>query len=136
MSVASLERGAARGKAGTAIPVDVAIRDAKSYDYDAIIFLGGEGARLLFDYEPARKLARDAKYKVLGASDNAIVLLSLAGAAEDKKVTGPPESVSWLLKGKAEYTGEPIRVDDKLITIQGPEMSEQMANAVITALEK
>ncbi len=56
VSVASLVE-AARGEADTAIPVDIAIKDVKSYDYDAIVFLGGEGARLLFDDEPTRKLA-------------------------------------------------------------------------------
>ncbi len=136
LSVASLEQGTARGEAGLAIPVDTAIKDVKTYEYDAIVFLGGEGTRRLFDDESARKLAKDAKYKVLGASDNAVVLLSLAGALEDKKVTGPPELVSWLVKGKAKYTGEPIQVDDKLITIKEPEISEQLANAVIKALEK
>lgn len=135
VSVASLAE-ASRDEAGTAIPMDIAIKDVKSYDYDAIVFLGGEGARVLFDDEATRKLAKDAKYKVMAASDKAVVLLSLAGALEDKKVTGPPDSVSWLLKGKAQYTGESIRVDDKLITIQDPAMSEQMANAVIPAPEK
>jgi protease I len=135
VSVASLA-GVATGEAGLAVPVDTAIKDVKTYDYDAMVFLGGEGARLLFDDDSARKLAKDAKYKVMAASDKAVVLLALAGALEDKKVTGQPESVSCLLKGKAQYTGEPIRVDDKLITVQDPGMSEQMANAVLTALEK
>ena len=67
--------------------------------------------------ESASRLAKDAKYKVMAASDKAVVLLALAGALEDKKVTGPLEPVSWLVKGKAQYTGEPIRVDDKLIAI-------------------
>jgi putative intracellular protease/amidase len=114
----------------------MAIKDVKSYDYDAMVFLGGEGARLLFDDDSARKLAKDAKYKVIAASDKAVVLLSLADALDDKKVTGPSDSISWILKGKAQYTGEPIRVDDKLITVQEPAMSEQMANAVLAALEK
>lgn len=135
VSVASLG-GAARGEAGTAVSVDIAVKDVRSYDYDAIVFIGGEGVRLLFDDEPTRKLAKDAKYKVMAASDKAVVLLSLAGALEDKKVTGSPDSVSWLLKGKAQYTGEPIRVDDKLITIRDTGMSQQLANAVVTALEK
>jgi len=135
VSVASLT-GAARGEAGLAIPVDVAIKDVKSYDYDAMVFLGGEGARLLFDDDSAHKLAKDAKYKVMAASDKAVVLLSLSDALGDKKVSGPSDSISWILKGKAQYTGEPIRVDDKLITVQEPAMSEQMANAVLAALEK
>ncbi len=135
VSVASLGR-AARGEAGIAIPIDIAIKDVKTYDYDAIVFVGGEGVGLLFDDEPTRKLAKDAKYKVMAASDRAVVLLSLAGALENKKVAGPPESVSWLLKGKAEYTAELVQVDDKLITIKDAGMSERMANAVVTALEK
>jgi putative intracellular protease/amidase len=72
----------------------------------------------------------------MAASDRAVVLLSLAGALEDKKVTGPAESVNWLLQGKAKYSGGPICVDDKLITVQGPEMSEDLARALLAALEK
>lgn len=136
VSVASLELGGARGKGGSAIPVDMALMDVKSYDYDAIVFLGGEGARLLFDDETARKLAKDAKYKVLGASENAVILLALAGALEGKRVTGPPESVSWLSKGGANYLGEPLQIDDKLITAKNTSVSEQLASAVVEALEK
>ena len=136
VSVASLELSPAVGEGGMGVPVDILIKDVKTYDYDAIVFLGGEGTKRLFDDESARKLAKDAKYKVLGASDNAVILLSLAGALEDKKATAPVEMASWLSKGKAKYTGEPIQIDDKLITIQSPEFSEQLASAVVTALEK
>jgi len=124
VSVASLT-GVARGEAGTAIPVDITIKDVKSYDYDAMVFLGREGASLLFDDESARKLAKDAKYKLTAASGKAVIFLSLADAIEDKKVAGPPESVGWLLKRKAQYTGEPIKVDDKLITPQDPGMWQE-----------
>lgn len=136
VAVASLDRSPAVGENGMSVPVDAVIKDVKTYDYDAFVFLGGEGTRRLFDDESARKLAKDAKYKVMGASDNAVVLLSLAGALEDKKVTGPVDMADWLIKGKAKYTGEPVQIDDKLITIQSPEMSEQLAKAVIAALEK
>jgi protease I len=136
VSVASLGRGGARGEGGTAIWVNTALKDVKSYDYDAIVFLGGEGARLLFDDETTRKLAKDAKYKVLGASDGGVVLLALAGALEGKKVTGSPESMSWLSKGGAIYVGDLIQIDDKLITVRDASMSEQLASAVVKALEK
>ena len=98
VSVASLT--SCQGRSSLAIPVDMAIKDVKTYEYDAMVFLGGEGIRILFNDESTRKLAKDAKYKVMAASDKAIVLLSLAGALEDKKVTGLPESVSWLLEGR------------------------------------
>lgn len=96
----------------------------------------GEGARLLFDDEPARKLAKDAKYKVLSASDSGVILLALAGALDGKKVTGSPESVSWLSEGGAIYVGDLIQIDDKLITVRDASMSDQLASAVVKALEK
>ncbi len=136
LSVASIEKGVAMGQTGMTIPVDIALKDVKTYDYDAFVFLGGEGTKILFDDESARKLAKDAKYKTLAASDSAVALLALSGAVEEKKVTGPPELSGWILKGKAYYTGEPMRIDDKLITIKGPEMTEQMVNAVIKTIEK
>jgi protease I len=133
--VASMERGVVYGLEGTPVPVDVALRDVKYYDYDAIVFIGGEGARRLFDDEQARKLAKDAKYKVLGATGNAAVLLSLAGVLEGKRVTAPHEWVGWLIQGRAEYTGRPLEVDDKLITAYDGAAIEHFANAVAKALE-
>ncbi len=135
VSVASLGT-LATGVGGRTVPVDVAIKDVKSYDYDGVVFIGGEGAVRLFDDETALKLAKDVKYKAVAASDNGIVLLALAGAIEGKKVTGPVEQAGWLVKGKAKYTNEPLTVDDKLITIRDAGMVEQMAGRLVEALEK
>jgi len=135
VKVASTELGVVRGIEGTPVPVDVALRDVKYYDYDAIVFIGGEGARRLFDDEQARKLAKDAKYKVLGATGNAAVLLSLAGVLEGKRVTAPHEWVRWLIEGRAKYTGRPLEVDDKLVTAYDGATIEHFANAVAKALE-
>jgi putative intracellular protease/amidase len=73
---------------------------------------------------------------VLGASDGEVILLAVAGALEGKRVTGSPESVSWLSEGGAIYVGDLIQVDDKLITVRDASMSEQLASAVVKALEK
>ena len=135
VAVASVERGVVRGAEGTPVPVDVALKDVKYYDYDAIIFIGGEGARRLFDDEQARKLAKDAKYKVLGATGNAAVLLSLAGVVEGKRVTAPHEWAGWLVQGRAKYTGQPLEVDDKLVTAYDGAAIEHFANAIAKALE-
>ena len=136
VTVASLERVTARGEQDTAVPVDIAVRDVKQYDYDAIVFIGGEGARLLFDDDKVRELAKDAKYKVLGATGNATILLALAGVADGKKVTGPPESAGWLARGKGSYTGQPVQVDEKLVTVQDTPFVHEFATAVVRVLEK
>lgn len=136
VSIASLERGTAVGEEGRSIPVDIALKDVKYYDYDAIVFLGGEGAEILFEDENARKLAKDAKYKVLCASDKAVMVLALADVIDGKKVTGPVEFASWITKNKGIFTGKPIQVDGKLITVADQNMTEQFANAVIETLKK
>lgn len=135
VSVASLGK-VATGMGGIAVPVDIAIRDVKTYDYDGVVFIGGEGAVKLFDDEDARRLAKDMKYKAVAAGGKGVVLLALAGAIEDRKVTGPVEQAGWLVKGKARYTGEPVTVDDKLITVRDTGLAEQMAGRLAEALEK
>nr|MBC7243872.1 DJ-1/PfpI family protein [Chloroflexota bacterium] len=135
VKVASLGVGVIRGSQGIAVPVDVKVDDVKSYDYDAFIFVGGDGATLLFDYDKARQLAKDVKYKVLGAIGNATAILGLAGAVEKKRVTGPIEVARWLVSSGATYTGRPLEVDEKMITAQDHSVAEQFANAVVKALE-
>ncbi|MBC7231925.1 MAG: DJ-1/PfpI family protein [Chloroflexi bacterium] len=135
IQVASLGTGVIRGSQGTAALAEVKLDNVKSYDYDAIIFIGGEGATLLFDYEKARQLAKDAKYKVLGAIGNAVAILALSGAAEKKRATSPTEWAGWLVEGGATYTGRPLEVDDKFITAQDATVVEQFANAVVKALQ-
>jgi len=136
VTVASLWSGGARGEEGSGIRVDISLEELKYYNYDAIFFLGGEGARLLYDDAAARKLIKDAKFKVLAASDTGVVMLALAGALEGKKVTGSPDTVSWLTRGGATYVGTPINVDEKIITIRDASASEQLALAVARELEK
>ncbi|HEY66587.1 MAG TPA: DJ-1/PfpI family protein [Caldilineae bacterium] len=135
VSVASIASGKVESSNGYSIPVDVRLHQVKTYQYDAVVFLGGEGARIYFDDPQARKLASDVKYKTIGATGNAAVLLSQAGVLNKKKVTAPYEYADWIVRGGASYTGRPLEVDEKLITAQGPALAESFANALIKALE-
>ncbi len=134
--VGSIASGAVESSNGVSILVDVRLRDVKTYEYDAVVFLGGEGTRIYFDDPQARKLASDVKYKTLGATGNAAVLLSEAGILSKKKVTAPYEYAEWVVRGGATYTGRPLEVDDRLITAQGPTLAEPFTNALLKALER
>ncbi|GAB4569396.1 MAG: hypothetical protein Kow0047_22630 [Anaerolineae bacterium] len=133
--VASIAMDKVESNHGFSIPVDVRLHQVKTYEYDAVVFLGGEGARVYFDDPQARKLASDVKYKTLGATGNAPVLLSQAGILSKKKVTGDYQYVDWIVRGGAAYTGRPLEIDDKLITAQGPQLAEPFANALLKAIE-
>lgn len=134
--VGSIASGAVESSNGVSVLVDVRLRDVKTYEYDAVVFLGGEGARIYFDDPQVRKLASDVKYKPIGATGNAALLLSEAGILSKKKVTAPYEVADWIVRGGATYTGRPIEVDDKLVTAQGPTLAEPFTNALLKAIER
>ncbi|MFQ6001034.1 MAG: DJ-1/PfpI family protein [Anaerolineae bacterium] len=135
VTIASLDAGVIRGSQGTAALAEAKLDNVKHYDYDAIIFVGGQGATRLFDHEKACKLAKDGKHKILGAIGNAAAILALAGAAEKKRATCPTEVAGLLVRSGVTYTGRPLEIDGKLITAQDSSVAEQFANAIIKALE-
>lgn len=136
VTTASEHPGELRGVKGTAARADVSLGDVKYYDYDAIIFIGGSGAMRYFDDENVLKLAKDAKYKILGATSNAPIILANAKVLEDKRATGDPSVAGFLRAKRAQYTGQPVEVDEKIITAQGADFAEAFSNAIIQALQK
>jgi len=135
VAVTSVAQGAVSSEEGTSVPVNVGIRDVKTYDYDAFVFVGGEGARLYFDDERVRKLARDVKYKTVGATGSATAILAVSGVLEKKKATCPHEWADLLLRRRAILTGRPLEVDDKIVTLADATAAEQFANAIAKAVE-
>ncbi len=135
VAVASVARGAVTSSDGMSVPVTVGIKDIKTWDYDAFIFVGGEGAKLYFDDPEVRKLAKDVKYKTVGATGNAAVILALSEVLEKKKAACPYEYADLVRRHGAVLTGRPLEVDDKIITLQDPAVAEQFANAIVNALK-
>lgn len=136
VEVASSSLGEARGMKGAAVRPTVLLDDVKYYNYDAIVFVGGEGARQYFDYEKATKLAKDAEYKVLGAIGEALLVLANAGVLRGKRVTGSLWMAGSMRAREAIYTGKELEVDGKLVTARDAQHAEHFGNALLKALEK
>ncbi|MBD3261443.1 MAG: hypothetical protein GF334_07145, partial [Candidatus Altiarchaeales archaeon] len=116
--VASDSLGQARGLEGGSVEVDVKIADVEVQLFDAVIFIGGGGAKKFFDYEPALDLAKTTQFsgKLLAAICIAPVLLAKAGVLGGKKATvwsSPPDQtpVEQLRGHGAEYVDEPVVED-------------------------
>lgn len=135
VAVTSIAEGGVTASDGVSAPVNVRLRDVKTWDYDAFIFVGGEGARLYFDDEQVRKLAKDVKYKTVGATGSAVAILALAEVLNGKKATGPHELVPLLTRNGATFTNQMLQVDDKIVTLQDTAGAEQFANAIAKAVE-
>jgi putative intracellular protease/amidase len=136
VKVASPALATARATTGLMVGPDVSLDDVKTWEYDAAIFVGGPGARRLFDHEKATKLAKDCEFKVLGALGLAPGILANGGVVKGKRVTGDTSVAALLRQKEARFTNQPLEVDEKLITAAGGRFAEHFANAILKALEK
>ncbi|MFB3887788.1 MAG: DJ-1/PfpI family protein [Thermodesulfobacteriota bacterium] len=125
-------RGVKGGSARSTVDVD----SVKYYDYDALIFIGGPGARRFIDHEKVVKLAKDAEYKVLGAIGVGPAILAKAEVLKGKKATADRSVADFLESKGSTFTAQPVQVDGKLVTAEGSKYAEQFANAVLEALQK
>lgn len=136
VTVASSSLEKATGMLGAEVQPDILLKDANAADYDAVVFVGGNGAREYWNNPLAISLAKSANDagKVLAAICIAPVILANANLVLAKKVT-VFESEKMKLRSKgATITGKPVERDGLLITGKGPEAASQFARAILEAL--
>ncbi len=88
--VASTRIGTIRGMLGNTVEASLGLTDLRVDDYDAIIFVGGQGAILYFSSPVVLNIAREAvaKRKVLAAISAAPTILANAGVLRGVRATG------------------------------------------------
>jgi len=134
LTVASTILGSRPGTGGIRANAEKLVKDVKTYDYDAVVFIGGPGARELQSDKDLTKFAEDVKYKTIGAFSTAVGILANGEALRDKRVTGARTVAEAVRRGEGRFTGQPLEVDGKLITAEGPRVAVHLANALIEAL--
>ena len=132
VDVASLTMETATGKLGAEVTPDITLNQVNVHDYDALIFVGGGGARDYFENEQAHSLARNAKTegKVVAAICIAPVILANAGLLSGKEATVFSTEVSAIEAKGAVYTGKEVENDDNIITASGPEDAREFGEKV------
>ena len=136
VTTASIARGGATSDRGNTVGVDSRVVEVKNWDCDAVIFIGGEGARVYFEEDQVHKLIKDTTYKTIGATGDAVVILAMADTLKRKKVTGSGRLAGLLEEKGAIFTNQPLQIDDKLVTVQDSTPPEQFANAIAEILQK
>lgn len=138
VAVASSGLGEAVGKLGKVRQEpDTTLVDLDVDAYDAVIFVGGPGASEYFDSPAAHELARQAVRggKLLAAICIAPVILARAGLLEGKTVTVFPDGAEECRGAGATVTGNPVEIDGRLITGNGPEAAKAFGEAIVAALD-
>jgi len=131
-STASVTPGECIGKLGTHAYADISVTEAGNRDWDAVVFVGGAGASVYFDDPAAHALARRAAAGpgVLAAICIAPSTLAHAGLLGGVRATAFPSQVDDLRAHGATWTGEPVTVDGRIVTANGPEAASAFGEAI------
>ncbi len=127
----------ATGMNGENVSIDIDIDDTDLSDYQAVIFVGGEGIYYL-------KLNEDSSYTGLAkkaATQNKLIgaiclgpwILADAGLLQGKEATAA--ETDYLESKGAVISDQQVIQDGNIITANGPSASLEFAEAIIVALE-
>jgi protease I len=123
---------------GMKVKPDLDIREAKASDWNAVVFVGGNGVEKhkLYEDEAYLKLAKDAykRGKVVGAICVAPKILASAGILEGKDATAYRTAASYLKDHGAHFTGKPVEVDGRIVTAEGPRAAKKFAERIAELL--
>ena len=138
VKVASTSLAQARGSLGGLYKPDLLLKDIKSGDFAAIIFIGGMGATQYLDDPLAHKLARDFlnSNKVVSAICIGPVILAKAGILKGKQATVIAPEADKIKEAGAIYTAKTVEKDGNIITANGPGAAKEFAEALVKVLKK
>ena len=139
----STSSGVAVGVYGGEAKVDVLIKDLNVEEFDAVVFVGGNGSVKHLDDPKFHNVAKDTvkNGKILGAICFAPAIIAKAGVLAGKKATvwsSPMDksTIKILEEGGAEYVEEDVVVDGNIITANGPQSAEKFAKEIVKILDK
>ena len=137
VEVASSQAGECTGTFGRVVVADKSIAEVNGSDYDAVVFVGGPGAYHEFlENEDYLRLAREAE--LVGAICIAPMLISASGVFAGKRMTGwnneQNEQRAYIEQNDCVFVDEPVVVDGKLITADGPDSAEAFGQALVREL--
>ena len=136
ITIASSKTGTIKGMLGGKAEAEMLIDDVAVDDYDAVVFVGGSGAREYFNSKIALNIAKQTKEKgkILAAVCIAPTILANAGVLKDVKATSFPSEQGVLKKAGAVFTGSDVEKDGLIITGSGPKASEKFGKTIAEAL--
>lgn len=134
--IASRQTGTITGMLGGTAKATLSLNAVKVSDFDAVVFIGGSGASTYFNDSTAQRIAKDAaaQERVLAAICIAPSILANAGLLQGKNATAFSSEADNLRNKGANYTGQAVTVDGKIITANGPSAAKQFGKEIIKAL--
>jgi protease I len=137
----SNERGTAIGRFGGEADVDFLLEEINVNNFDAIVFVGGSGAKTYLDNETSYDIARKVvkNNKILAAICIAPTILANAGVLNGKECTVwssnmDKSGIEEIKKGGGKYTGKSVAIDKNIITSENADFADEFGNAIARLL--
>ncbi len=138
VTVACSKLDESKGMLGMKVRPDVLLKDVKSADYDAIVFVGGAGSPEYWDDATAHRLAKEfaEKQKPTTAICLAPVTLAKAGLLKGRAATVWSDARGEMQKAGAQLKSQGVVSDGNFITADGPQSAEEFGRALVKAMGK
>ncbi len=137
VTVASTRSGECVGVHGLKVVATVALPAVVTAPFDAVVFVGGAGANVLFDNAQAQRIAveMNGQHKVLGAICVGPVILARAGVLKGREATVFETETHELVKAQAHLRPSGVVVDGRIVTASGPAHAKSFGARLVAVLE-
>jgi protease I len=137
--IASTKRGVCTGMLGAKATAAMTFEDVEPGKYDGLVVVGGAGSQThLWSDEILVSLAKylAEKRKMVSAICLSPVVLARAGVLKGKNATYAQNPLSFreMKLGGAILVDQPVVVDGKVVTANGPPASKEFAEAIVKVL--
>lgn len=136
--IASLTRSKAVGSRGAVITPDMAMYEANPEFFECVVIVGGPGSPALSENEVVMGFVRamDSSGKVVSAICLGPMTLARAGILAGKNATVFPDrkAINILRECGATYLMQPVVVDGRIVTADGPESAGPFAEELARLL--
>jgi len=140
VTTASTRAGKIKGSQGGVATADFGIQMIDPKDYEAVVLVGGSGAREFFENEKLHSLLQE--FYEGGKLTTAICVspntLANAGLLEGKQATiwKEEELIANLQAKGGNYTGLAVTIDGNIVTANGPQAAKEFAQEIIELLKE
>lgn len=136
--IASTKVGLCEGSRGGNACSELLLKEINTETYDAVVFVGGGGSKLLFHDGDAIRIAQEMNEngKIVSAICLAPVILANAGVLKNKKATVSGQEAKTIEDQGAIYTQPGVTVDGHIITGNAPKSSQLFGETICDLLQQ
>jgi protease I len=134
--IASAKQGACSGSRGGTAEAALALEEVDAREWDAVVFVGGPGAKALFDDADALRIARSLhqRRKTVAAICIAPMVLANAGLLDGRRATVFESEVDAIESAGARYEGPGVVTDGNVVTASGPDRAAEFGRTLANLL--